>query len=65
VETLGGQQFGHLRVQLADHADYDAVLGYLRDRGISAKLADATDRSDESDFASDTADFAVETGDSK
>ena len=26
VETLGGQQFGHLRVQLAEDADYDAVL---------------------------------------
>ena len=27
VETLGGQQFGHLRVQLAETADADAVLG--------------------------------------
>ena len=39
VETLGGQQFGHLRVQLAENADYDAVLGYLHQRGIGAKLA--------------------------
>ena len=37
VETLGGQQFGHLRVQLAEDADFDAVLRYLHDRGISAK----------------------------
>jgi D-methionine transport system ATP-binding protein len=39
VETLGGQQFGHLRVQLAEHADVDAVLRYLHDRGIGAKRA--------------------------
>ncbi|WP_346959565.1 ATP-binding cassette domain-containing protein [uncultured Arthrobacter sp.] len=37
VETLGGQQFGHLRVQLAENADFDAVLHYLHERGISAK----------------------------
>ena len=37
VETLAGQQFGHLRVQLADNADADAVLGYLHERGIGAK----------------------------
>jgi D-methionine transport system ATP-binding protein len=39
VETLGGQQFGHLRVQLAENADVDAVLRYLHDRGIAAKRA--------------------------
>lgn len=37
VETLGGEQFGHLRVQLAEDADSDAVLHYLHERGISAK----------------------------
>ncbi len=37
VETLGGEQFGHLRVQLAEDADTDAVLHYLHERGISAK----------------------------
>jgi D-methionine transport system ATP-binding protein len=37
VETLGGQQFGHLRVQLADDSDVDGVLGYLHDRGINAR----------------------------
>ena len=37
VETLGGQQFGHLRVQLAENSDVDGVLGYLDDRGISAR----------------------------
>lgn len=41
VETLGGQQFGHLRVQLAGHADLDGVLDYLRRRGIGAKVMDA------------------------
>jgi D-methionine transport system ATP-binding protein len=41
VETLGGQQFGHLRVQLAENADPDAVLAYLHSRGIGAKRADA------------------------
>ena len=39
VETLGGQQFGHLRVQLAENADADAVLAYLHERGIGAKRA--------------------------
>ena len=39
VETLGGQQFGHLRVQLAESADLNGVLTYLQARGISAKLA--------------------------
>jgi D-methionine transport system ATP-binding protein len=39
VETLGGQQFGHLRVQLAENADVDAVLRYLHERGIAAKRA--------------------------
>jgi D-methionine transport system ATP-binding protein len=39
VETLGGQQFGHLRVQLAENADVDAVLRYLDERGIAAKRA--------------------------
>ena len=39
VETLGGQQFGHLRVQLAENADADAVLAYLHERGIAAKRA--------------------------
>lgn len=42
VETLGGQQFGHLRVQLAGHADLAAVLGYLNERGIAAKPVDPT-----------------------
>ncbi|WP_426225492.1 methionine ABC transporter ATP-binding protein [Pseudarthrobacter sp. DSP2-3-2b1] len=42
VETLGGQQFGHLRVQLADNADLDGVLDYLHQRGIGAKLADSS-----------------------
>lgn len=37
VETLGGEQFGHLRVQLAEDADTGAVLHYLHERGISAK----------------------------
>jgi D-methionine transport system ATP-binding protein len=41
VETLGGQQFGHLRVQLAENADLDAVMAYLHQRGISAKPAAA------------------------
>jgi D-methionine transport system ATP-binding protein len=41
VETLGGQQFGHLRVQLDRNADFDAVLDYLDARGISARLATA------------------------
>jgi D-methionine transport system ATP-binding protein len=36
---LGGQQFGHLRVQLAENADVDAVMRYLHDRGIAAKRA--------------------------
>jgi D-methionine transport system ATP-binding protein len=39
VETLGGQQFGHLRVQLDRNADIQAVLDYLNARGISAKRA--------------------------
>lgn len=39
VETLGGQQFGHLRVQLDRNADFEAVLDYLNARGISAKRA--------------------------
>ena len=39
VETLGGEQFGHLRVQLAENADVDAVLAYLHERGIAAKPA--------------------------
>ncbi|HET7140454.1 MAG TPA: ATP-binding cassette domain-containing protein [Arthrobacter sp.] len=41
VETLGGQQFGHLRVQLANNADLAGVLEYLHQRGIGAKLVDA------------------------
>ncbi|MCU1532746.1 MAG: transporter related protein [Arthrobacter sp.] len=39
VETLAGRQFGHLRVQLAEGADADAVLGYLHERGIGAERA--------------------------
>jgi D-methionine transport system ATP-binding protein len=66
VETLGGQQFGHLRVQLASNADYRAVLDYLRDRGISAKLADtAADDAELAEFAPADTDFAAETGDAK
>ena len=44
VETLGGQQFGHLRVQLAENADVDAVLRYLHDRGIARSCAPAPPR---------------------
>lgn len=65
VETLAGQQFGHLRVQLAQGADYDAVLGYLRDRGISAKLAAAVGPSEPADVDVDMPDFVTETGDRK
>jgi D-methionine transport system ATP-binding protein len=66
VETLAGQQFGHLRVQLAENVDYDSVVGYLRDRGISAKVVDtAVVPSDPADFAPETTDFAAETGDLK
>lgn len=39
VETLGGQQFGHLRVQLAREADREAVISYLTERGIAVKAA--------------------------
>lgn len=65
VETLAGQQFGHLRVQLADGADYDAVLGYLRDRGISAKLAAAVEPSEPAGVDADIREFVAETGDLK
>lgn len=66
VETLGGQQFGHLRVQLADNVDHGSVVEYLRDRGISAKVVDAAVvPSDPDDFPSETPDFAAETGDLK
>ena len=41
VETLGGEQFGHLRVQLAENADLEAVLAYLHGRGIAAKVSAA------------------------
>lgn len=41
VETLGGEQFGHLRVQLAENADVDAVLAYLHERGVAAKRSAA------------------------
>ncbi|MBD1540675.1 ATP-binding cassette domain-containing protein [Arthrobacter sp. IA7] len=66
VETLGGQQFGHLRVQLGDDADCDAVLGYLRSRGISVKLAGSiANEAELAEFAPADTDFAAETGDSK
>jgi D-methionine transport system ATP-binding protein len=50
VETLGGEQFGHLRVQLAEDADADAVLDYLHQRGIGAKRSPAAAAPDP-DFA--------------
>lgn len=50
VETLGGEQFGHLRVQLAEDADADAVLDYLHQRGIGAKRSSAAAAPDP-DFA--------------
>jgi D-methionine transport system ATP-binding protein len=65
VETLGGHQFGHLRVQLADHADYDAVLAYLHDRGISAKVASRHGRQSGQDEFAELSDFGAETGDFK
>ncbi|WP_426996403.1 methionine ABC transporter ATP-binding protein [Pseudarthrobacter sp. N5] len=46
VETLGGQQFGHLRVQVAENVDYHAVINYLHQRGISVKLANAVNAAD-------------------
>jgi D-methionine transport system ATP-binding protein len=65
VETLGGHQFGHLRVQLADHADYDAVLAYLHARGISAKAVSGDVRQSGQDEFAEISDFAAETGDFK
>ncbi len=65
VETLGGHQFGHLRVQLADHADYDAVLAYLHARGISAKAVSGDARQSGQDEFAEISDFAAETGDFK
>jgi D-methionine transport system ATP-binding protein len=65
VETLGGHQFGHLRVQLADHADYDAVLAYLHHRGISAKAVSGGVRQSGQDEFAEISDFAAETGDFK
>ncbi|WP_082699174.1 methionine ABC transporter ATP-binding protein [Arthrobacter sp. EPSL27] len=50
VETLGGEQFGHLRVQLAEDADADAVLDYLHQRGIGAKRT-STAAAPDPDFA--------------
>ncbi|MEE2521332.1 ATP-binding cassette domain-containing protein [Pseudarthrobacter sp. J75] len=55
VETLGGQQFGHLRVQLADDADAAAVLAYLHERGIGAKVADPAAAVDDADINDITA----------
>ncbi|XAS66250.1 ATP-binding cassette domain-containing protein [Micrococcaceae bacterium Sec5.7] len=55
VETLGGQQFGHLRVQVAENVDHNAVMNYLHERGISAKLANTVS----------AAAFNDETGDVK
>lgn len=46
VETLGGQQFGHLRVQLAREADRGAVMAYLAERGIAVKAAPTGDESE-------------------
>ncbi|GAB4099870.1 methionine ABC transporter ATP-binding protein [Sinomonas halotolerans] len=40
VETIGGTQFGHLRVQLSPGADTAAVLDYLRGQGVTAKAID-------------------------
>lgn len=65
VETLGGHQFGHLRVQLADHADYRAVLAYLHDRGISAKVASSDGRQSGPDEFAEISEFAAERGDFK
>jgi D-methionine transport system ATP-binding protein len=46
VETLGGQQFGHLRVQLASNEDLQPVLSYLHTRRIGAKHIDTRASSD-------------------
>lgn len=37
VETIGGTQFGHLRVQLSHGADTSAILDYLGNLGVTAK----------------------------
>ncbi|MEB7505665.1 methionine ABC transporter ATP-binding protein [Arthrobacter koreensis] len=39
VETLAGQRFGRLRVQLDERIDMDAVQAYLADQGVSVEVA--------------------------
>ena len=65
VETLGGQQFGHLRVQLATTPTTTPSWGTSATAASARNWRTPPTRSDESEFASDTADFAAETGDSK
>ncbi|MGW9405819.1 methionine ABC transporter ATP-binding protein [Arthrobacter sp. NPDC055585] len=39
VETLAGQRFGRLRVQLDERIDMDAVQAYLAGQGVSVEVA--------------------------
>lgn len=39
VETLAGQRFGRLRVQLDERIDMDAVQSYLAGQGVSVEVA--------------------------